>query len=84
MRLLATLAFEGFGAAILPAAPRPAPAPPTGRSWSSTAWPLGRSGSRCAGGALLSTPARAVRDVIFDVVHDHGARHPGITSRVAA
>jgi len=34
--------------------------------------------------ALLSTPARAVREVIFDVVHDHGARHPGITSRVAA
>jgi len=25
-----------------------------------------------------------VREVIFDVVHDHGARHPGITSRVAA
>ena len=84
MRLLATLAFEGFGAAILPASAAP--------RTSAADWQIvvvdglaPRSvGLAVRRRALLSTPARAVREVIFDVVHDHGARHPGITSRVAA
>ncbi len=79
MRLLATLAFEGFGPALLPATA----APPglTARSWRRV--PVHGLSPRSVGVAvrrrgLLSAPSRAVRDVLRQVVVTEGPRHPGI------
>jgi DNA-binding transcriptional LysR family regulator len=77
-RLMASLAFEGFGASILPAS-----AVPGRRSgdWQTVAIDglPGRSvglGTRRHG--LLSAPARALRDVLRDVIADRAAHQPGI------
>jgi DNA-binding transcriptional LysR family regulator len=78
MRLLASLAFQGFGAAILPASAAP--------SWVGGEWkriPIdgleGRSvglGTRRRG--LLSAPARALREVLRDVIDSEASKQPGI------
>ncbi len=78
MRLLASLAFQGFGAALLPASAAP--------SWVGGDWrriPVdglqGRSvglGSRRRG--LLSAPARASVEVLRRVVEVDGEAHGGI------
>jgi DNA-binding transcriptional LysR family regulator len=78
MRLLASLAFQGFGAAILPASAAP--------SWVGGEWkriPIdgleGRSvglGTRRRG--LLSAPARALREVLRDVIDSEAPKQPGI------
>jgi DNA-binding transcriptional LysR family regulator len=68
MRLLASLAFQGFGAAILPASAAP--------GWIGGDWkrvPIDGLVSRTVGltwrrRGLLSAPARAVREVLRDVV----------------
>lgn len=77
-RLMTSLAFEGFGAAIVPASAIPI--------WLGGAWrtvPVeglaGRSvglGTRRQG--LLSAPARALRDVLRQVIAERAAHQPGI------
>lgn len=78
MRLLATLAFEGFGAALLPAT---AASRRGSANWSlvDVEGLVPRTvGLAWARRALLSAAARAVRDLIIDLVHSESARHEGI------
>lgn len=78
MRLLASLAFQGFGAAILPASAAP--------GWIGGDWmriPVEGLEGRSVGMAtrkrgLLSTPAKAVREVVHDVITNEGPSQPGI------
>lgn len=78
MRLLASLAFQGFGAALLPASAAP--------SWIGGEWkriPVDGLTGRSVGLAtprrgMLSAPARALRDAVRDVVVTHAPRQPGI------
>ena len=78
MRLLASLAFQGFGAAILPASAAP--------GWVGGEWrelPIDGLDGRSVGLAwrrrgLLSAPARAARDVIRQVVGAEAPDQPGI------
>lgn len=83
MRLLATLAFEGYGAALLPASAAP---------WrSSASWRqvevedlAPRSvGLARARRALLSSAAQAVRTILVDLVIERADNHPGITRHTA-
>ena len=77
-RLMTSLAFEGFGAAIVPASAVPV--------WLGGAWRtipidglVGRSvglGTRRSG--LLSAPARALRDVLRQVVAERAVHQPGV------
>lgn len=79
MRLLASLAFQGFGATIVPssAAPR----------WLEGDWrriPVRGLGGRVVGLAwrrrgMLAAPARALRTVLAGVVVDEAPHQPGIT-----
>jgi DNA-binding transcriptional LysR family regulator len=78
LRLVASLAFEGFGAAVLPATAIP--------SWIEGAWrrvtvddlPPRRVGLAYSRRARLSAPARTVRDVVREVVGnaDQDGVHP--------
>jgi DNA-binding transcriptional LysR family regulator len=78
MRLLASLAFQGFGAAILPASAAP--------GWVGGDWkrvPIDGLHSRSVGMAwrrrgLMSAPARAVRDAIREVVAERASDQMGI------
>lgn len=79
MRLLATLAFGGYGPAVLPATA----APPTMAEgpWRRVA--VADLTPRSVGiavrrRALLSSPARAVREVLREVVAEEGPLHPGV------
>jgi LysR family hydrogen peroxide-inducible transcriptional activator len=81
MRLLATLAFAGFGPAVLPATA----APPTIADGPWRRIEIRGVSPRSVGLAtrrrsLLSAPGRAVRDVLRQVVGDQGASHPGVHS----
>ena len=84
MRLLASLAFQGFGAAILPASAAP--------GWVGGDWrrvPVDGLDGRSVGIAwrrrgLLSAPARAVRDAVREVVTARAADQPGIHPAGAA
>jgi DNA-binding transcriptional LysR family regulator len=78
MRLLATLAFEGFGVAVLPASASPRTSPGDSRRI-----PLDGVVGRSVGLArrrrgLPSAPARALRAVLFDVVAEQAPAQPGI------
>lgn len=83
MRLLASLAFQGFGAALLPASAAP--------SWVGGEWkrvPIDGLTGRSVGLAtprrgMLSAPARALRDVVREVVETDAAKQPGIHPTVA-
>lgn len=78
MRLLASLAFQGFGAAILPASAAP--------GWIGGDWmriPVDGLPGRSVGLAtrkrgMLSTPAKAVREAVYDVISAEGPSQPGI------
>lgn len=81
MRLLATLAFEGYGAAVLPASAGP---------WRPTAtWrriEIAELAPRSVGlvwerRALPSNAARAVRDLIVALVAERAIEHVGIVPR---
>ena len=84
MRLLASLAFQGFGPAILPASAAP--------GWIGGDWkriPLDGLDGRTVGLALrrrglVSTPVRAIREVLRDVVRAEAPAqfgiHPAATS----
>lgn len=82
MRLLASLAFQGFGAALLPASAAP--------SWVGGEWkrvPIDGLEGRSVGLAtrrkgMLSAPARALRDVVLQVVRTEGPKQPGIHADV--
>lgn len=79
MRLLASLAFQGFGACVLPASAVPADLR-TG-PWERV--PLHGCTPRSVGLAIprrgrLSAPARATLDVLLDVVNHQAPRHPGL------
>lgn len=79
MRLLASLAFQGFGAAVLPASAVPADLA-AGR-WQAV--PLAGCTPRGVGMAVprrarLSTPARATRDVLLRVVRREAPLRPGL------
>ncbi len=96
MRLLATLAFDGFGAAVLPATALPVPSEGTGRTdgtgqagvpaqeggaWKSL--PVDGLEPRSVGiatlrRALLPAPARALRDVVVELVRAEAPRQPGL------
>lgn len=78
MRLLASLAFQGFGATLVPASAAP--------YWVQGEWTRvavdGLSG-RNVGLAhrrrgMLSAPSRALRDVLFDVIASAGPSQPGV------
>jgi len=79
MRLLASLAFEGFGATLVPASAAP--------SWLSGAWQRvvvsdldGRSvGLASRRRSHPAAPARALRDVVTEVVATEGPNQPGLT-----
>ena len=78
MRLLATLAFQGFGAALLPASAAPSG---VGGDWKRV--PVDGLTGRSVGLAtlrrgMLSAPARALRDVLRDLVQREGPNQPGI------
>jgi len=78
MRLLASLAFEGFGAAVLPAAAVPRWYPGDFRTVI-VEGAVGRSvalARRRRG--LLSAPARAMREVLFRVVEEQAPLQPGL------
>lgn len=78
LRLIASLAFEGFGAAILPATAVP--------GWMAGAWrviPIDGVGRRQVGVArrrsgLLSAPARAVHEVLGEVVAAQADAQAGV------
>ncbi len=78
MRLLASLAFQGHGAALLPASAAP--------QWVGGDWktvPIDGLAGRSVGIAvrrrgLLAAPARALRDVVRELVAEHGPIQPGI------
>jgi LysR family hydrogen peroxide-inducible transcriptional activator len=81
MRLVASLAFEGFGAAVLPASAAP--------RWLTGDWKVvaidGLTG-RAVGlvrrqRGMPSAPARALADVIRSVVSDEAIHQPGIHAR---
>ena len=78
MRLLATLAFQGFGAALLPASAAP--------NWVGGDWRRvmvdgieGRSvGLARRKRGMLSTPARVLRDTIRQVIEEESPAQPGV------
>jgi LysR family hydrogen peroxide-inducible transcriptional activator len=82
MRLLATLAFQGFGAALLPASAAP--------NWLGGEWRRVRVEGvegRTVGLArrrrgLLSAPARALRAVLRDVIAAEAPRQPGVHAAI--
>lgn len=83
-RLMASLAFEGFGAAILPAS---AVSTRSDLGWHTA--PVEGLPGRAVGlatrrQALLSAPARMVADVLRDVVAAQGDRRPGIHPAIAS
>jgi LysR family hydrogen peroxide-inducible transcriptional activator len=78
LRLIATLAFQGFGAAIVPATAAP--------DWLQGSWrrvPVDGLERRSVGLArrsrgLLSAPGRALRDTVLQAVATHGADTAGV------
>ena len=78
MRLLASLAFQGFGAALLPASAAP--------GWVGGDWkrvPVEGLQGRSVGMAsrrrgLLSTPSRALQDVLRSVIRSDGPTQGGV------
>lgn len=80
MRLVASLAFQGFGASILPASASPGWLEPA-RRW--VRIPVQGLEPRQVGivrrrRGLPSAAARAVRVVVHDVVHQNGRDQPGV------
>ena len=78
LRLIASLAFEGFGAAILPATAVPA-APNTAWRRVGLAGVTGRRvGLARRRRGLPSAPVRALQEAIVDVVADQAPSQPGV------
>lgn len=80
LRLIASLAFEGFGAAVLPSAAIPRW---LGSSGAFTSIPITDAGTRQVSVArrrrgLPSAPARALHEVMVEVLRAEAAHSPGI------
>ena len=79
MRLLASLTFSGFGAAIVPATAAP--------GWIGGTWrriPVDGGINRVVGVArrkrgMLSTPGRAVLEVLVEVLQTHAAEQGSVS-----
>lgn len=82
MRLLATLAFEGYGAAVLPASAAPWRSSASWRQVEVTDLAPRSVGLAWARRALLSSAARAVRTTLVELVERLAGDHAGITPRV--
>ncbi len=78
LRLIASLAFEGFGAAILPATAVPASPSPTWRRISLSGVTGRRVGLARRRRGLPSAPMRALEQVMVDVVADEAPTQPGV------
>ncbi len=79
VRLVSTLAFQGYGPTIAPATAIPRWAGP--QSWTRldiAEQPTRRVGLALRRRGLLSAPAAAMRDALVRVVSDHGADEPGV------
>ena len=79
MRLLASLAFQGFGAACCPPAPRPVGSPARGRRCASTASARRAVGLATDAADAPAAPARAVRDVARPCIADVRRSSPAST-----
>lgn len=78
MRLLATLAFGGFGAALLPATAVSLAVEGTWRTIPVEGLQRRAVGLAVRRRGLLSAPARALRQVVVEVVHAEGTRLRGV------
>ena len=78
MRLLASLAFEGYGAAVLPASAVPRWYPGDFRTVAVAGVPGRSVGLARRRRGLPSAPARALREVLFRVVHEQVPLQPGL------
>jgi len=78
VRLMASLAFEGFGAAILPATAVPGWLEGNWKRVSVAGLPRRKVGLARRRRGLPSAPARALSEVIMDVIADQGRSQPGL------
>lgn len=78
MRLLASLAFEGFGAAVLPASAISRTNSPDWRVVAVDGLAPRSVGIATRRRSTLSAPARAMREVLRSVAHAEEGNHPGI------
>lgn len=78
MRLIATLALEGYGPAVLPATAVPANGSARARPVPLVGVPRRRVGVVWRRRGLLSSPARAVREVLLNLVHARAEDEPGV------
>jgi LysR family hydrogen peroxide-inducible transcriptional activator len=84
MRLLATLAFEGYGAAVLPASAAPWRRAASWRQVEIVDLAPRSVGLAWERRALPSTAARAVRDLVGSVVRERATEHAGIVPRAVS
>jgi DNA-binding transcriptional LysR family regulator len=82
IRLLTSLAFDGFGAAMVPATAAPAWMGPACRRVTVNGLTPRSVGLASPRRARLSAPARAVREVVLDLVA--ATEQPGVHPRLAA
>jgi DNA-binding transcriptional LysR family regulator len=78
LRLIASLAFEGFGAAILPATAVPASSSPMWRRVRLSGVAGRRVGLARRRRGLPSAPVRALQEAVADVVADQAPTQPGV------
>jgi DNA-binding transcriptional LysR family regulator len=78
LRLIASLAFEGFGAAILPATAVPASSSPTWRRIRLSGVAGRRVGLARRRRGLPSAPVRALQETVVEVVADQAPTQPGV------
>ncbi|MBI2708477.1 MAG: LysR family transcriptional regulator [Actinobacteria bacterium] len=84
INLIANLAFEGFGPAILPTSAVPRRNSAAWRRVTVRGLTPRSVGVATRRRALLAAPARALRDVLRDVVASEGRHHPGLRLAVPA
>ncbi len=85
MRLLASLVIAGFGAAVLPSSaipPLPTGAEPAWKSIAVDGLEPRSVGLAQRRRGLLSSPAAAVRDLVFEVVREQAGEQPGLVAVV--
>jgi LysR family hydrogen peroxide-inducible transcriptional activator len=83
MRLLASLAITGFGAAVLPTTALPTSRNPTWKQVALDGIPHRSVGLVRRRRGLPSAPARVARETLLEVVTAHSSRQPGIHPSVS-
>lgn len=78
MRLLATLAFEGFGAALLPASAAPSSVPGDWKAVPVLDLDMRSVGLAARQRSQLAAPARALRSVIIELMAYEAELQPGV------